>query len=229
MTNATILIIEDDPDILVLIDYNLQLEGYNILKARTGREGIELALSEKPDLILLDILLPDFSGLQICKKLKISDQAHDIPVIMLTALSENRDIIAGLEAGASDYITKPFSPKVLAARVKAQLRDKAKSEKEKQYIIQYDKLTIDLRKYSVMVDGQKTEPLTPNEFKILTLLVNNPGWVFNRNDIINSVQGKDAVVIDRTIDVQIFSLRKKLGDYGNSIETIRGVGYRFKE
>ena len=227
MPGEKILVIEDEHDIRELISYNLESEGYDILKAAAGNEGFESARKNTPNLILLDIMLPDIDGLEVCRKLKREETTKDIPIIMLTAKSEDSDVISGLELGAEDYITKPFSPRVLIARLRAVLRRNIESDDKDSLIIQVHEIQIDVKKHEVIVDGE-TINLSATEFAILSHLASNPGWVFSRNQIIDAVRGQNYPVTERSVDVQILGIRKKLGSQGRFIETVRGVGYRIK-
>jgi two-component system phosphate regulon response regulator PhoB len=229
MSGEKILIIEDDADIRELILYNLAREGYKALEARDGREGLEKAGSESVNLILLDLMLPGLGGLEICKELKGDSGTADIPIIMVTAKGEESDIVIGLELGADDYLVKPFSPKVLLARIRAVLRRReTRPTAGAETLIKIGELEIHPGKREVLADGRPVN-LTFTEFQILHYLAFRPGWVFTRYQIIDAVKGADYPVTDRSVDVQIVGLRKKLGPYGKYIETIRGVGYRFSD
>ncbi len=228
MAREKILVIEDEEDILELVRYNLARNGYQVTGAVTGEQGLELARDSAPDLIILDLMLPGIDGLEICRRLAGDARTGNIPVIMLTAKSEEADVVAGLELGADDYITKPFSPRVLLARIKAVLRRRSSRDQDRQEVIKVHNLVIDPRRHQVLADGKAVE-LTVTEFKILSLLAGRPGWVFSRYQIVDLVHGEDYAVTDRSVDVQIVGLRKKLGPAGKYIETVRGVGYRFKE
>ncbi len=222
-----ILVVEDEIDISEVIAFNLAREGFEVLKAYNGVTALQLVNSEKPDLILLDLMLPDMSGFDICKVVKASDVSPK--VIMLTAKGDESNIIAGLELGADDYITKPFSMKILLARIKSVLRRSKEgfaSENLKKITIK--SLEIDTVKHKVTLAEQELD-LTATEFKLLYFLASNPGSVYTRDQIIHSIHGTDYPVTKRSIDVQITALRKKLEGYGDYVETIRGVGYRFKE
>ncbi len=228
MAKEHILVIEDEGDILELIRFNLAREGYKITSAVSGEMGLKLARSESPSLVLLDLMLPEIDGLEVCKTLKAESKTAHIPVIMLTAKGEESDIVTGLEVGAEDYIVKPFSPKVLIARVRAVLRRKNKATSDEKAPLKLHELTIHPGRHEVIVDGHSAS-LTLSEFQILYLLARRPGWVFSREQILNEIRGDEAYVTDRSIDVQIVGLRKKLGDSGTLIETVRGVGYKMKE
>jgi len=227
MPKAKILVIEDEKDIVDIIELNLEKEGYKIKAYSSGEEGIKMAREKLPDLIILDLMLPGIDGLDVCRILKNDSKTRHIPIIMLTAKSEESDIVTGLEMGADDYITKPFSPKVLIARVKAILRKVAMASGESDVIKKKD-MIIDKGRREVIYKGKKLD-LTFTEFELLYLLSKRPGWVFTRNQIVQSIKGDGYPVTERAVDVQIVGLRKKLGEAGDFIETIRGVGYRFKD
>lgn len=226
---ANILIIEDEEDIRELVRYNLERDRFKAHEAESGEEGLEKALKKQPDLILLDLMLPGKDGLEICRQLKQNDKTRDIPVIMMTARGEESDIVTGLELGAEDYIVKPFSPKVLVARVKAVLRRKqADSATSQEDVLSIYELVIHPGRHEVTVKGKPVD-LTASEFSILHCLARRPGWVFTRYQIVDAVHGEDYPVTERSVDVQIVGLRKKLKKAGEYIETVRGIGYRFKD
>jgi two-component system alkaline phosphatase synthesis response regulator PhoP len=224
-----ILIIEDEEDIRELVCYNLKREAFTVTEAKSGEAGLDSVAKELPDLILLDLMLPGKDGMQICRELKQDKATRDIPVVMMTAKGEESDIVAGLEMGAEDYIVKPFSPKVLVARVKAVLRRKSagKIPAADDVLTIYD-LTINPGRHEVFLNGDLVM-LTASEFGVLHFLARRPGWVFTRYQIVDAVHGEDYPVTERSVDVQIVGLRKKLGEAGKYIETVRGVGYRFKD
>ncbi|MBF0276526.1 MAG: response regulator [SAR324 cluster bacterium] len=228
MPASTILVVEDEEDILAVICYNLSKEGYRAEGVLSGEAALERIRQGCPDLIVLDLMLSGINGLEICQVLKKDLKTESIPIVMLTAKSEEADIIKGLELGADDYITKPFSPKILVARVKAVLRRQGNSNYEKERIFSVHELEIHPGRHEVLFKGRLIE-LTPTEFRLLHYLIQRPGWVFTRNQIVDAVRGDDYFVTDRAVDVQIVGLRKKLGDAGQYIETVRGIGYRFKE
>ncbi len=228
MSRATILIVEDEEDILELVHYNLVREGYHVFGVTSGEDGLNKARSDLPDLVVLDLMLPGVDGLEVCKLLKQDPKTRHIPVVMLTAKGEEADIVAGLELGADDYVTKPFSPKVLIARIRAVLRRKAKEAVEDASVIKIHEILIHPGRHEVLVKDKPVE-LTFTEFRILQYLARRPGWVFTRFQIIDAIHGDDYPVTDRSIDFQMVSLRKKLKAAGEYIETVRGVGYRFKE
>ena len=223
-TMKTILVIDDEKDLVKLVDHHLTKEGYLVIGAKNGIEGLDIALKHKPDLILLDLMMPKLDGLEVCKRLKSATETSRIPVVMLTAKAQETDKVIGLELGADDYITKPFSPRELVARVKAVLR-RSEPAKLKDALTVGD-ITISYAGRTVEVKNKKIE-LTQTEFNLLWHLMNRPGRVICRDDLITAGRGDDAMVIDRTIDVHIASLRKKLGKSGSVIETVRGVGYKF--
>ena len=225
MKKEKILIIDDEKDIIKLISYNLEKEGYRIISALDGERGLEIIFKEKPDLIILDLMLPGLDGLELCKILKRNEETSSIPIIMLTAKGEEADIVIGLELGADDYITKPFSPRVLLARVKAVLR-RVRDLKKEEKVIKINDLIIDLDKHIVTLKGKKLN-LTLTEFNILKFLAQNRGRVFTRNQLLDKVWEGGGFVIDRAVDVHIRRIRQKLGEASFFIETIRGVGYRF--
>lgn len=227
MARGTVLVVEDETDIQELIKYHLEREHYRVIATSTGEEGVKLARREKPDLVLLDLMLPGMDGLEVCRTLRADVATKKIPIIMLTARTEEADVVSGLEIGADDYVTKPFRPRVLMARLKAVLRrgeDPASAEDA----VTFRDLTIDFTRHQVTVKGRALS-LTLTEFKILAHLVRHPGRVFSRYQILDGIQGQDAFVLDRTIDVHMAALRRKLGAFGNQIETVRGVGYRLKD
>lgn len=228
MPKELILAVDDEEDILELIKYNLEKEGYRVAFAYEGQEALEFAKNERPDLIILDLMLPGIDGLDVFKELKNDMTTKSIPVIMLTAKSEDADVVTGLELGADDYISKPFSPRVLLARLKVVLRRHKTVEPDNSEVARIHDLFINPARHEVVV-GNDSITLTASEFRILNFLVRRPGWVFSRDQIIRAVKGDDYPVTERSVDVQIVGLRKKLGPAGDYIETVRGVGYRFKE
>ena len=228
MAKGRILVIEDDEDILEAIEYNFTKEGYQILCATTGEEGLRLSRDRQPALILLDLMLPGMDGLEVCRTLKSNPVTEPIPVVMLTAKGEESDIVTGLELGADDYITKPFSPRVVLARVRAVLRRKSQLRQDEMGLVRIHELVIHPGRHQVLIKNEPVE-LTFTEFRILHFLASHPGWVFTRSQITDAVRGDDYPVTDRAVDVHIVGLRKKLGTYGKYIDTVRGVGYRFKE
>ena len=227
MTGGTILVVDDEEDIQELVRLSLQREGYEVLTVGTGDQVLAVARSHLPALIVLDLLLPGLQGLDVCKILKADPKTQAIPIIILSAKSEASDIVTGLELGADDYITKPFSSKVLAARVRRVLR-KGMEQNLDRSVVRIHNLTIDPSRCEALLDDRPLA-LTLSEFNILYVLARRPGVVFSRYQIVDSLHGGDYVVTDRAVDVQITYLRKKLGPCRDYIETVRGVGYRFKD
>jgi DNA-binding response OmpR family regulator len=223
----TILVIDDEEDLIKLVDYNLTKENYLVLSARDGEKGISIARQHMPELIILDVMLPGLDGWEVCKRLRADSKTARIPILMLTAKSEETDKVLGLELGADDYLTKPFSLRELLARVKALLR-RYETSAEAADVIRMGTIVIDSGRRQVTVAGKKTE-LTPTEFNILKALADRKGRVMTRDDLITESRGEDIVIIDRNIDVHITSLRKKLGKCSEMLQTVRGVGYRLSE
>jgi len=219
-----ILIVDDEPDIVELVKINLEKNGFDVISSYTGREIFNLFKKFSIDLVILDLMLPDIDGLEICKILKSENETKNIPIIMLTAKDTEIDKVLGLELGADDYITKPFSPRELVARVRAVLRRTRKLSDES--ILKFDNiLKIDLKKFEVFVNGKKIN-LTTTEFKLLKALAIRRGEVLSRNELLDYIWGNEKIVIDRTIDVHIKHLREKLGKVGKFIKNVRGVGYK---
>ena len=226
MPGTRVLIIEDQRDLTDVLSYNLQREGYEVVVAREGREGLRKAQTLLPSLLILDLMLPGVDGLDICRELRASPQTSNIPILMLTAKTEETDQIVGFAVGADDYVTKPFSVKVLLQRVKALLRRTESSETAAD-VVELAGIRVDKRSHQVSQHGQPL-PLTLTEFRLLEALMKQPGRAFTRHDLMEAAIG-DAIVLERTIDVHIKSLRRKLGAAGQQqIETVRGVGYRFR-
>ncbi|MBW6512817.1 MAG: response regulator [Desulfuromonadaceae bacterium] len=229
MKARKILIIEDEEDILALIHYNLTREGYQPTGTMTGEEGLAAARNQRPDLILLDLMLPGIDGIEVCRRLRTAPETADVPIIMLTAKGEEADIIRGLEVGADDYMTKPFGSHVLLARIKSVLRRVGRTvEGGEEKPLKLGGLLIHPGRNEVLIDGTPTE-LTFSEFKLLHFLARRPGWVFTRSQIVDAVHGQDYPVTDRSVDVLVVGLRKKLAKRGRVIETVRGIGYRFSD
>jgi DNA-binding response OmpR family regulator len=228
MTKEIILVVDDEEDILELVRFNLDREGFTILCATTGEAAWDMLKTQRVHLLVLDLMLPGMDGLALARRLKGEQRTQAIPIVMLSAKGEEADIVAGLELGADDYVTKPFSPRVLTARVRAVLRRQSKPEGTEDEVLEIEDLVIDSGSRSVTVNGHSVD-LTYTEFQVLSFLAKRPGWVFTRTQIVDAVRGDDYPVTDRSVDVQIVGLRKKLGDSGHYIETVRGVGYRFKE
>ena len=228
MSRQSVLVVEDEEDIMEVIRFNLEKEGYEVHQALSGEKALQVIENNLPSLVLLDLMLPGINGLDLCRIFKQNDRTKAIPVIMLTAKSEDADIVAGLEMGAEDYITKPFSPRVLLARVRTVLRRRATGVKNDSSVIHLEGMQIHPGRHEVTM-GENVVDLTPSEFRILHYLARRPGWVYSRDQIIDAIRGHGYVVTDRAIDVQVVGLRKKLGDYGKFIETVRGIGYRFRD
>jgi two-component system phosphate regulon response regulator PhoB len=227
MTRETVLVIEDEKDIQELIRFNLERDGFQVQSAESVEAARRLLAKHLPHLVLLDLMLPGENGFEFCRQLRKEDRTRGLPVIMVTARDEDPDIVAGLEVGADDYITKPFTPRVLLARVRAVLRRRQPEAEDVSDRFVRGPVEIDRTRHLVTVAGQALS-LTLSEFRILDLLVRRPGVVFSRYQIVDAVHGADYPVTDRSVDVQIVGLRRKLGKHGSLIETVRGVGYRFK-
>ena len=228
MTNKHILVIEDEEDILELIRYNLAKNGFKVTTATDGTAGLAQARSLVPDVILLDLMLPGIDGLDVCRALRRDDRTALIPIIMLTARTEESDVITGLELGADDYITKPFNLKVLIARVRSVLRRQRQSAIKTHDPIRLKDIVINPGRHEVLIGGKPID-VTFSELRILQVLAGKPGWVFTRDQIVIALHGEGYAVTDRAVDVQIVGIRKKLGSHAHYIETVRGVGYRFQE
>jgi two-component system phosphate regulon response regulator PhoB len=226
MPSQTVLIIEDEPSLVEVLSYNLEKEGFEVLTATNGREGLDRARTALPDLVILDLMLPGIDGLQVCAKLRGDARTQGIRVLMLTARSEETDEVVGFNVGADDYVTKPFKVRPLIHRVKALLRRNEKSESETS-VLSVHGIEIDRASFETRVDGIEVE-LTRTEFRLLWTLMRQPGRSFSRLELMDSSRGMDANALERTIDVHVRALRKKMGAPGDLIETIRGIGYRFK-
>jgi two-component system phosphate regulon response regulator PhoB len=220
--------VENEEDIRELLRYNLAKEGYRVTGAASGEEALKVVKVTMPNLVLLDLMLPGLDGLDVCRSLKQDPQTRNLPIVMLTAKGEEADIVAGLELGADDYITKPFSVRVLLARLRAVLRRRSATPLPETAPITLHELVIHPGRHEVLVQGHPVD-LTATEFRLLHLLARRPGWVFTRSQIVNAIHGDDYPVTERAVDVQMVSLRKKLGSSGKYLETVRGIGYRFKE
>ncbi|MCA9305225.1 MAG: response regulator transcription factor [Phycisphaerales bacterium] len=229
----SVLVVEDEQDIATLIEFHLRKEGFEVEVARTGRAGLEAAQRSEPDLLILDIMLPDLDGLEVCRRLKRHDTARNIPIIMVSARGEEADIVSGLELGADDYVTKPFSPRVLMARVRATLRRgidelNGHAPDDADSVTLPGGVVIDTARHIVRVEGERVD-LTATQFRLLAYLAERPGFVRTRDQIVSAVRGEDAVLSSRAVDVHVAALRQKLGDRGRVIETVRGVGYRIAD
>jgi two-component system alkaline phosphatase synthesis response regulator PhoP len=228
MARTRILVVDDEPDILELVQYNLSKAQYDVVGVESGEEALAQVRTTPPDLIVLDLMLPGADGLEVCKALKRDTRTAAVPIVILTARGEEADIVVGLELGADDYLTKPFSPRVLLARIRAVLRRHHTKPVAADAMITHHGLVLHPGRHEVLVEGQPV-PLTLTEFRVLHLLARRPGWVFTRNQMIAAAQGADVSVTARAVDVHIVSLRRKLGPVGGAIETIRGIGYRLQE
>ena len=229
MTRTNVLVIEDEADIRELVKYNLQRENFSVLEAESGEEGLKLVERVLPDLVLLDLMLPGKDGLEVCRILKRDERAQQVPIIMMTARGEESDIITGLELGADDYIVKPFSPKILGARIKAVLRRRVSApELSPDDVLKVYDLVIHPGRHEVLVKDKSVD-LSATEFRLLHFLARRPGWVFTRYQIVDAVHGEDYPVTERSVDVQVVGLRRKLKKAGAYIETVRGIGYRFSD
>jgi two-component system alkaline phosphatase synthesis response regulator PhoP len=225
MSQQKILIVEDEEDIRELIHFHLFKNKYQVCEAANGRDALDLARSTHPDLILLDIMIPLVDGLEVCRLLKVDPKTKNIKIIFLSAKGEEDDIVKGLEIGADDYVTKPFSPKILLARVKTVL---GRVSKEQENETSAQGITLDDNKRKVLID-ESLVSLTASEYQLLKILISSPGHVYTRSQIVNNIKGHNHAITDRAVDTQIVSLRKKMGVKGKLIETVWGVGYRFKE
>ena len=223
-----ILVVDDEEDLLELVRYTLAKEGHSVTCVDTGEKAVDSVRQSLPDLLVLDLMLPGIDGLEVCRRLKGDLKTREVPIIMLTAKSEERDVITGLDGGADDYVTKPFSPRVLLARVKSLMRRKdAELRTQRDTIIQIRELVIHPGRHEVKLQGESIN-LTYTEFALLQFLAKRPGWAYSRSQIVDAVKGEDYPVTERSVDVQVAGLRKKLGSFGGNIETVRGVGYRFR-
>ena len=227
MASANILVVEDDRALADVLQYNLQQAGYETTVARDGQDGLQRAELKAPDLIILDLMLPQIDGLEVCRRLRANPATRRILILMLTAKSEETDQVVGFAVGADDYVTKPFSVKVLLERIKALLR-RRESESEDHDVVVGQGIMVDRQRHRATA-GDRVLDLTPSEFGLLDALIRQPGRVFSRSELIDSALGSDAIVLDRTIDVHIRSLRKKMDDHADVVETVRGVGYRFRD
>jgi len=229
MSKTRILVIEDEEDILALVHYNLVKAGFMVEIATSGEEGLRKAETSRPDLVVLDLMLPNLGGLEVCRRIRCNEDLAETAIVMMTAKGEEEDIVTGLEYGADDYVAKPFSTAVLVARIKAVLRRRAvgRDRQAGEPIVVHD-LVIDQGRNRVTAAGKNID-LTVSEFKLLCLLAAKPGWVFTRTKIVDAIHGEGYAITDRAVDVQVVGLRKKLSTSGDYIETVRGVGYRFKE
>lgn len=228
MSHTKIVVIEDEPDILEVIQHNLTREGFKVLACTDGAEGLRMVQNEAPALVLLDLMLPGMDGLEVCRLLKMDTVTQHIPIVMITAKAEESDIVLGLGLGADDYMTKPFRPRELVARVRAVLRRVPPTKAGGVERLVRDGLVVDAVRHQVYIDDEEVR-LTATEFRLLHFMASHPGRVFTRDQLVHRAIGEDAVVVDRNIDVHIRSIRQKLARYRGMIETVRGVGYRFRD
>ena len=228
MSKAKILLVEDDRGLAEVIDYNLKRAGYDVFRAHDGRDGLTQAQLKLPDLLLLDVMLPVMDGIEVCRTLRAADETHDMLVMMLTARTEESDELVGFSVGADDYVTKPFSVAVLLQRVRALLRRRQDTVGESRTTVTSQGITVDHRRHVATVEGKKLK-LTRSEFRLLATMIRQPGRAFDRSELIDAALGEDTMVLERTIDGHIRALRKKLEGHADLIETVRGVGYRFRE
>ena len=226
MAKPTILIIEDERSLLEILAYNLTNEGFEVLTAADGQDGLRRAKTSVPDLVVLDLMLPGLDGLQVCRQIRSDPKTQSIRILMLTAKSEEVDEIVGFNMGADDYVAKPFKIKPLISRIKALLR-RPSAEQQSGETVAIEGIEIDRTNHTAKLDGVDLQ-LTPTEFKMLWTMMRRPGRPYSRNELLDNARGEDANALERTIDVHVRSLRQKLGDKGNLIETVRGIGYRFK-
>lgn len=232
IVKPSVLIVEDEADIRELVSFNLLREGYQVASVSTGEEALTLAASKPFDLVLLDLMLPGIDGLSVCRQLKSEPETSHLPIVMVTAKGEELDVVTGLNLGADDYLAKPFSPRVLLARIDAVMRRTTRKEADPAAVedksVQIRELVIFPKRHQVTLSGRRLS-LTSTEFRVLDLLATRPGWVFTRQQILDGVHGDNYAITDRAVDVQIVGLRKKLGSAGRYIETVRGVGYRLRD
>lgn len=226
MSKPKILIIEDERSLSEILSYNLANEGFEVLTASDGMDGLRRAQNALPDLIVLDLMLPSLDGLQICRQLRSDSKTHGIRILMLTAKAEEVDEIVGFNMGADDYVAKPFKIKPLISRIKALLR-RPSAEQTSSEVIAVAGIEVDRTLHTAKLDGEEMQ-LTPTEFKMLWTMMRRPGRPYSRNELLDNARGEDANALERTIDVHVRSLRQKLGDRGHLVETVRGIGYRFK-
>jgi two-component system phosphate regulon response regulator PhoB len=228
MAKELILIVDDEPDILELMEFNLLRHGFSPVCVATGEDALKSIARQRPALVLLDLMLPGIDGLDVCRRLKGDPTTESIPIVMVSAKGEESDVVEGLELGADDYIVKPFSPRVLVARVKTALRRTDDAGDATERVLKMNGIVLDPTRRDVVVDGEQVV-LTRTEFELLSMLLKRPGRVFTRGQIIDAVRGEDYAVTERSVDVQVVGLRRKLGIHGELVETVRGVGYRLRD
>jgi two-component system phosphate regulon response regulator PhoB len=228
MAKTKVLIIEDDRSLAEVLAYNLRQAGYEVLTASDGQDGLLQAQLKSPEIVILDLMLPVIDGLDVCRRLRADASTKDVLIVMLTAKTEESDELIGFSLGADEYIHKPFSVKILVERIKALRRRRTTTEPDAEEVTTAQGITVDRRRHRASADGQSL-PLTLSEFRLLDTLIRQPGRVFQRTELIDAALGEDTMVMERTIDVHIRGLRAKLGDHADVIETVRGVGYRFRD
>jgi two-component system phosphate regulon response regulator PhoB len=228
MAKGKVLVIEDDRPLAEVLSYNLRQAGYEVHVAHDGQDGILQAQIKSPDVVLLDLMLPVVDGLDVCRRLRADATTRDMLIIMLTAKAEESDELVGFSLGADDYVAKPFSVKILLERIKALRRRRLQEDSLSDDVTAYQRVTVDRGRHRATADGKPLE-LTRSEFRLLDTLIRQPGRVFQRSELIDAALGEDTMVMERTIDVHIRALRRKLGDFADVIETVRGVGYRFRD
>ena len=228
MAKTKVLVVEDDRSLAEVLQYNLEQNGYEVYCAHDGQDGLNQARLQLPEIIVLDVMIPVLDGLEVCKTLRANPSTNDIPIVMLTAKSEETDQLVGFSVGADDYVVKPFSVKILLQRIKTILRRQERGKNVGLEVVDRSGIVVDRVKHRVTVQG-RTLDLTPSEFRLLDTLIRQPGRAFGRNELIDAALGADTLVLERTIDVHIRSLRKKLDTMADTIQTVRGIGYRFKE
>jgi two-component system, OmpR family, phosphate regulon response regulator PhoB len=228
MSTTKILVVEDDHALADVLDYNLTREGYDVTRAYDGRDGLTQARLKMPDIVILDVMLPLVDGVEVCRQLRSSPETRGTVIIMLTAKSEESDQLVGFSVGADDYVLKPFSVRVLLERIRALRRRRDAAATLEGEVVACHGITLDRRRHQALVEGQPVD-LTRSEFRLLETLIRQPGRAFDRSELIDAALGEDTLVLERTIDVHIRALRRKLGDAADAIETVRGVGYRFRD
>ncbi len=228
MSKPKILIVEDDRSLAGIIEYNLSHSGYQVFSAFDGQDGLNQARLKLPDLIVLDVMIPVFDGLEVCRRLRAIPETRELPILMLTAKSEESDQLVGFSVGADDYVVKPFSVKILLERIKSLLRRHNQSQANGADLVSQAGVTIDRIKHRVAFENKPVD-LTPSEFRLLDTMIRQPGRAFDRSELIDAALGADTLVLERTIDVHIRSLRKKMGESNKLIQTVRGIGYRFRD
>lgn len=230
MTQKTLLLVEDDPDLLEILRLTFEMEGYRLVQAMDGEEALKMAHRHGPDLIVLDVMLPKLDGIEVCRQLRAESAFRRVPILMLTAKAEESDVVLGLGIGADDYVVKPARPRELAARVRNLLKRVSTDDATiTESLITVDDLVIDPVRFEVRISDGEPVQLTPSEFKLLQTLASNPGRVFRRNELLDTTMGAGVIVTERNIDTHVKSVRKKLLEKGDLIETVRGVGYRFSD